>query len=105
MRTPNELPQPTTLPRERPSRVLKWLGWLELVAAPSFFALVTWYHVHDESSMAGIIWLLSIPTAFFVYLLPGTLLLVAPRSGLVPQVLPAFFTGYLVFLMLVTFLQ
>ncbi len=104
MRNPYEPPHPAELPRERRKLVERWFGWLEVLAAPSFFAFTTWYHAHDGSSMAGVLWLWSIPTAFIVYLFPGVLLLVAPRWGLLVQVLPTLFTGYLALLALAALL-
>lgn len=79
----------------------RWLGWLEVAAAPGLFLLVSWHHLfRDDSAMAAMLWLWSIPLACFVYFVPGMLLLLAPRWGVLGQLFPAAFTAYVAFLVL-----
>jgi hypothetical protein len=73
-------------------------GWLEIACAPGLILLTTWLHLHDDSSMAAIVWVWSLLVAGFAYLIPGVVLLLAPRWGWLLQPLPVLTTGYLVFL-------
>lgn len=82
---------------------VRWIGWLEVAIGPLLFAGVTWYHLYDDSGMAAVMWLWSMPIAVVVYMVPGVLLVMAPRWGLLAQALPALFTGYLLLLAAVAF--
>jgi len=74
---------------ERAKGRARWLGWLELCAAPLFVAAATTHRAPEGSGQAANLWMYSMPVAAVFFALPGALLLTAPRLGWMAQVLPA----------------
>lgn len=89
--------------RESDDRVRTWahrVAWVNIACAPGLVTLVTVYHLFDDSSMAGVLWIWSFPVALVGYALPGLLLMLLPRAGWVVQVVPLGLSWYAVQLLL-----
>jgi hypothetical protein len=67
----------------------RWLGWIEVAAAPGLVCWATKYHLQDDSSMAAMMWIYSFPCAAIFFALPGYLLLRESRIAWLAQALPA----------------
>jgi len=80
----------------------RWLGWLEIAAAPALVGWATAYHLRDDSGMAAMMWLYSFLAAAIFFGLPGCLLLTTRRAGWVAQVLVALFLLWLIVSQLMT---
>jgi uncharacterized membrane protein len=75
----------------KPGVIARWLGIVEIVLAGCLVALVTLYHLRDDSSMAAVAWLYSFPVALLFLALPGILLRKTRWLGWAVQVLPVGF--------------
>jgi hypothetical protein len=101
---PYDPPAAETAPaRESGDRLRAWayrVGWLNIACAPGLVVLATAYHLFDDSSMAGVLWVLSFPVALLGYALPGALLMLLPRAGWVLQIVPLGLSCYTVTLLM-----